>query len=221
MSNSYIESLISSIRFKKLVWLIEEFEGFNAKIYKDIAGNLTVGYGHEIIGQVEQDLSLKSLNFSSTQLAQGLSKESAFQLLAYDINARANIQSLFQIDMPDSVWIALTSLCFNIGLANFKQSTIAKLVPSLDLYQIADSMAAWRESSGKFSQGIAKRRLCEILILLQKSLDTTSPLLPSKQFKAPCHLTFIDENWLRLLPSLRNEVVTNYTLYTKNFKDLN
>jgi lysozyme len=212
-----LKDLLASQRFKQLAWLIESFEGFKGTIYRDIGGRSTVGYGHEIIGSVEKDAELKYLGLSLESLSKGLTQEGAYKLLAYDVFDRANIQRDLKMPLEDNVWIALTSFCFNIGLGNFEKSKVLKLLPALNFYQIADSLSSWRECNDKFSVGLAKRRLIEVLVLLQKPLDANSSLLPSQQLKAPSKMPFTDENWVRLSQALRKGVSDAYALHTKAF----
>ena len=60
-----INNLSSKPSFKMVSWLIDSLEGFRSNIYDDVAGNLTIGYGHEIIGHIEEDSGFKFLNLSS------------------------------------------------------------------------------------------------------------------------------------------------------------
>lgn len=214
---SSIATIILEPRVKQLIWLIKIFEGFNASVYKDSAGHSTIGYGHEIIGSLNQDEGLKYLNLPLSQIEKGLSESLASQLLGHDILNRIDTTITSFKNISDSVWVALTSFCFNIGTHNFRKSEAFKYLPSFNLYKIADSLSSWRECNKVFSQGIAKRRFIEVLILLQKSIDPSSSLLPSQQWGSPCPLPFTDENWVRLSPQLKNDIDKIYTLYTKNF----
>lgn len=192
-----VESLLVRKPFKKLAWLIERFEGFRTKTYYDSVGKATIGYGHEILNH---DESLIFLKLTLLQLTEGITEEIAQRLLAHDILSRANI-NIFNIpNLLDHQWIALTSFCFNIGENNFRKSSALKLMNEGKLYEAADSLCSWRDSNEIFSEGIAKRRLCEMLILLQKEISIESRLSITQQLKSPYSMKFSDENWAKLSP---------------------
>lgn len=207
-----------SQRFKMINWLIEILEGFKSSIYKDIGGNDTIGYGHHIMDQIEKDIAFKILNFSLQDIVyQGLNKDHACQLLAYDIIDRANISNYIKVDLTDHKWVALTSFCFNIGNYHFQKSHAYHHIHTYDFYQAADSLSSWRECQNQFSEGLAKRRLCEVMIFLEQPLDIKSSLLPSQQFNAPHAMPFTDENWTKLPLHLKEEALNIYFQYIQNF----
>ena len=215
-----LNDLVVSARFQKLVWLLQRLEGFQAKVYPDIAGNLTIGYGHELMGGMLQDPGVRSLGLSLSQLQAGLSPENALQLLAHDIFHRANIQKAILITIPDPLWVSLSSFCFNVGFTSFLKSQAFQSLASGNIHDIVNSLASWRGVKSIFSPGIAKRRLCEILILMQKPLVIQSSASPSEQWQTPMPLTFLDDNWYRLSTSIKQEALDLYNLYQTTFPPL-
>ena len=212
-----LDSFLNSSRFQRMRWLLERLEGFRATVYPDIGGYYTIGYGHQILGSLEKDPALQLLNLTLQHVTEGLSQETANHLLAHDLMYRANIQTCFNTDLEENVWIALTSFCFNVGLSRFQQSKAFKFFHLNNLYQTAESLSSWRGCEYAFSEGIAKRRLCEVMILLQKPLTIDSLFLPSKQFESPYPMTFTDDNWTKVSSPLKEEAIDLYHQYRKKF----
>lgn len=108
---------------KALPGLIADAAAFTARmeghvkngygLYKDIAGNLTVGFGH---------LVKKGEDFSG-----GLDQQGALELLAKDMqSAFSTVKSLVHVKTSDHQQKALTDLAFNIGAEAFSKSTLLK-----------------------------------------------------------------------------------------------
>lgn len=56
---------------------------------------------------------------------------------------------------------AMTSLAYNIGLGNFRKSTLLKKFNAGDIYGAADQFQVWRKANGKVMQGLINRRADE------------------------------------------------------------
>jgi len=56
---------------------------------------------------------------------------------------------------------AVTSLCYNIGLANYKTSTVARLIGDGDMHGAARAFLLWNKARGKILQGLVNRRKIE------------------------------------------------------------
>ena len=57
---------------------------------------------------------------------------------------------------------ALVSLDYNIGVGNFKSSSVVKNLTAGDFAAAAQSFALWNKSGGQVSQGLVNRRNMEI-----------------------------------------------------------
>lgn len=171
--------------------LIKYFESYRATSYFDVTNHPTIGYGHLITP------SEFELYHNIT-----LTEDQAEELLQKDIEERANIADVVpDLDQYSMGQIAaLTSLCFNIGIVNFKMSTLLKHLKAKQ--DITDDFAQWRRSGGKIYQGLEKRRLVEQMIYRDDVLDPRGDL-PSVQWEKDLPTT--DENWKNLKPIIRLE----------------
>jgi lysozyme len=92
--------------------LIKEFEGVKLDAYQDVAGIWTIGYGH--IRGVTPGMHISS--------------EEAEQILHDDLaGAEAAVDTATSgADTTDNQFAAMVAFTFNVGSANFRQSTLLK-----------------------------------------------------------------------------------------------
>ena len=137
-----------TINMDKIIYFIKKLEGLRLKEYKDIAGVKTIGVGHtghdvyegmEITEEQADDLLKKDL----TNVINGL-----------------NISLKTQLNENQST--AIISFVFNIGLGNFKKSTVFSLINQGNLKGGSEHMALWNKAGIYVSKGLEKRRQEEI-----------------------------------------------------------
>jgi lysozyme len=135
--------------------LIKHFEGWEPLAYNDPVGYCTIGYGHLISLRRCEDTDLGK--YSSA-----LSESAGEILLITDTNsARLAVQDLVSVDLTDEQFSALSSLVFNIGKENFKNSTILKLLNSREYEFASREFSRWVRSKGQILLGLVERRGCE------------------------------------------------------------
>lgn len=133
--------------------LIKEFEGFRSSPYYDVAGKLTIGYGHLIKAG-------ESFSFISESKAQ--------ELLAKDTaEAVSAVENLVDVPLSANQKAALVSFVFNVGTGNFANSTMLKLLNGGDYAAAAMQFDRWVLAGGKVSQGLANRRAKEKALFLK------------------------------------------------------
>lgn len=124
---------------------IKYFEGFAATAYRCPAGVLTIGYGH------------------TKNVAPGMTitEDAANSLLLQDLRPCEDEVNLL-CPLTQGQFDALCSLCFNIGLGNFRKSTLRKMVVS-DRWdkKIASEFMKWKFSGKKVLAGLVARRKWE------------------------------------------------------------
>lgn len=135
--------------------LIKSFEGLRLKAYPDPgSGNepITICYGTTIypngIKVVMEDVK---------------TQEECEQFLLHDVqNFSEQVRKYIKRTLTDNQFGALVSFAYNVGIANFKNSTLLKKVNinPKDL-SIASEFAKWKTSSGKVLQGLVRRRQAE------------------------------------------------------------
>lgn len=137
---------------------IKQMEGLATKAYKDIAGVLTIGYGHVIkAGE----------NFSLISSAQ------ADELLQQDAETATNaVNRLVKVPLTDNQRAALISLVFNIGAGAFGGSTLLRALNARNYQGAADQFRVWNKArnptTGKLdiSTGLMNRREQERTLFL-------------------------------------------------------
>ena len=120
-------------------------------IYKDIAGNLTAGYGH-LVKQGE--------DFSH------LDRAGALALLAKDLGAAvASVSKLVKVKLSKNQQDALADFVFNVGKGNLAKSTLLKKLNSGDFAGAANEFERYNKVllHGHYvvNQGLANRRAAE------------------------------------------------------------
>lgn len=122
---------------------IKKFEGLRLKAYVCAAGVCTIGYGHtsgvkpgDIITQAQADAFF----------------EADIATVEKQINALSLNLGQYQFD-------AVVSFCFNLGIGNFKGSTLYKKIKA-DAYDstIPAEFKKWIYGGGKILPGLVSRR---------------------------------------------------------------
>ena len=105
-----------------------------------------------------------------------LTKKQALELLVQDLElfergVARQLQSLGAKkveEYPQNQIDALISFAFNVGLGNFSRSTLLKKIGDNDLSGAAKEFLKWNKAAGKVIEGLAKRRLVEAAIFINK-----------------------------------------------------
>src|SRR6185503_16203294 len=103
--------------------LIKDFENWAPTPYDDAVGNCTIGYGHLIAPRPCRSADLAQVDHG--KFAKGLTEPEGLALLNQDTTiARVAVQELVTVGLSNNQFGALTSFVFNIGRANFAESTM-------------------------------------------------------------------------------------------------
>jgi lysozyme len=135
--------------------LIKRFEGYRRKAVQLPDGRWTVGYGHTLTARQGAEVS----------------EQDAEALLLYDLIAVAHVvnEHTYTTLTPNQ-FDALSAFAFNIGLDNFRQSTVLKRVNEGALIQAAFAMELWRKAHFQGERivvdALVRRRAAEKLLFL-------------------------------------------------------
>lgn len=134
--------------------LIKQWEGCELVAYKDVAGVLTIGYGH-----------------TGSDVHEGLviNEARAEQLLRLDLERfEGGVNGLLgDAAVSQNQFDALVSLAYNIGLGNFSRSTVLRKVKEGDFEGAGRAFLMWRKArdpeTGRLRvvQGLLNRRRAE------------------------------------------------------------
>jgi lysozyme len=143
---------------QKCVDLVKLYEGCKLKAYKDQGGVWTVGYGATGYG-INKD----------TVWTQ---EQADYQLLTR-LNAFASqVSSAVGLRVNQNQFDAMVSLCYNIGPAAFRGSTLVKLVNDRDYEAAGKQFLKWDRVGGVYSAGLEARRMAEMALFATSSLYT-------------------------------------------------
>lgn len=108
---------------------LKDREGFRATPYKDTGGKLTIGFGHLV---------------KPGEVFGALSSVEATALLERDVAiAETCINNFVREPLNQNEFDALISFVFNLGCANFKGSTLLKLLNKGDFDAAANEFVKW------------------------------------------------------------------------------
>ena len=138
---------------QNLIGYLKLKEGFEPKVYKDIAGYPTIGYGHK----------LTQAEIAGQTFAAGVTQAQALKLLKQDlIPTEKTVNKGVQVPINQNQFDALVDFTYNVGSGNFLTSTALKKINQSDWESVADALALFNKVTvnGKkvVSRGLAKRR---------------------------------------------------------------
>ena len=148
--------LISATLMKassKALELIKQFEGLRLKAYLCPGGVWTIGYGHT----------------SGVKSGMVITKAQAEEFLLSDIAVFEKAVNDQNLDLTQNMFDALVSFTFNVGVGNFKRSTLlCKIKVNQWDNSIMDEFLRWVYSKGRVLPGLQRRRLAEMKLYFSK-----------------------------------------------------
>lgn len=139
--------------------IAKPFEGLSLKPYHDPVGYPTIGYGHLLSKQPWADLS----QWKPITLAEA---ESMLQADMYTALKQVMAASPV-LDEPDN-WqrlAALSDFVFNLGIGQYKASTLKRKVDAEDWEAAQVQIKRWIRARGKVLKGLVLRREAEARLL--------------------------------------------------------
>jgi len=141
---------------QKGVELIVSFEGFSNKPYRDSGGVWTIGYGNTYIKNTKVHATTASI-----------SKEQGLTLLKETIReTEILMRRIIKGELNQNRWDSLVSLTYNIGIGNFKKSSVLKYLNDNNFIKASNAFMLWDKSGGKVLTGLVNRRKKEKNVFL-------------------------------------------------------
>lgn len=135
--------------------LIKQFEGLRLEAYLCPAGIWTIGYGHT----------------SGVSPNSFITIQEADEYLHRDVATIEMQLNKLNLSLRQCQWDAIVSFVFNVGIGNFKASTLlAKIRINPDDNSIIDEFLRWVYANGKVIRGLQKRRLTEMKLYFSDKL---------------------------------------------------
>ncbi len=137
--------------YEKAIDLIKKHEGFNARPYKCPAGVLTIGYGRTI--------NVKPYDIT-TEEAETIWLDKYVKTIADQILAVAKVK------LSNNQICALIDFIYNLGIGNFKSSTLLRKINQGDFSAAANEFLKWNKAGGIVLKGLENRRIAERMLFL-------------------------------------------------------
>lgn len=140
--------------------LIKKFEGYSDRPYKCPAGIPTIGYGNTYYPNgVKVKLTDKQIT-----------KEYANEMLAFVAdNFAKDVLKVVKSNITVNQLNALTAFAYNLGMTNFRNSSLLKLVNiNPNDAMIAKEFLKWNKANGKVLNGLTNRRIAESALYFSK-----------------------------------------------------
>ena len=132
--------------------LIESFEGFSPKPYKDVAGIWTIGVG-SIYGT-------NGKRVKSTH--KHITKKEALQLMERDLKrTEIKITQLVKVPITQNQFSALCSFVYNVGSGAFQRSTARMKLNRGNYKGCANEFLRWKYAGKRAIPGLLRRRKAE------------------------------------------------------------
>ena len=126
---------------------IKAEEGYREVPYTDAGGVLTVGYGH---------------TGKDVRAGVNVSKEEAEALLRADLaTAETVVNKYVTVVLNQHQFDALVSFVYNVGVSNFKTSTLLRTINANRTDEISNQFMRWVFVKGKRNKGLVNRRATE------------------------------------------------------------
>ncbi|HLI03991.1 MAG TPA: lysozyme [Terracidiphilus sp.] len=128
--------------------LLKESEGFRRKVYLDVNGLPTIGYGHRLL--------------PPESFPDGVTEEQAGELLAADIReAEQAVRRLVRVPLSQGQFDALVDFCFNLGSGRLAASTLLADLNSGRYDAAAEQLLLWDHAGNRESAALRARRQAE------------------------------------------------------------
>ena len=140
--------------------LIKKFEGYSDRPYRCPASIPTIGFGNTYYPNgVKVKLTDKQIT-----------KEYANEMLAFVAdNFAKDVLKVVKSNITVNQLNALTSFAYNLGMTNFRNSSLLKLVNNNpNDANIAKEFLKWNKANGKVLNGLTNRRIAESALYFSK-----------------------------------------------------
>jgi len=131
--------------------LIKKSEGFRDRVYLDVAGFPTIGYGHLIKPH--------------ESFPNGVTEAQAAEILSSDVqDAEQSVARLVKVALTQGQFDALVDFCFNLGAGRLAGSTLLREL-NVGNHQVAgEQLLAWDHAGCVVVAGLKARRQAELLL---------------------------------------------------------
>jgi lysozyme len=129
--------------------LLKRSEGFRSRVYLDVAGLPTIGYGHQLL--------------HSDSFPNGIDEQQATNLLACDVrDAEQAVERLVRVPLTQGQFDALVDFTFNLGASRLSGSSLLQLLNKGHYDAAAEQLLRWDHAGGQEYAALKARRQAEV-----------------------------------------------------------
>ena len=151
--------------------LIKQFESCKLTAYKADKSEkyYTIGWGHY---------------GADVKCNMTISRKKADEIFLKDIKYFEEcVNSCVKVPITQSMFNALVSFTYNVGVGNLKKSSLLKYVNKCQFKKASREFKKWNKCGGKVLNGLVRRRKVEEIEFLREGLEPTAKV--SNTFKIP------------------------------------
>jgi lysozyme len=128
--------------------LLKRSEGLRLRVYRDVAGFQTIGYGHRIL--------------CAEHYLAGITEAQAAALLAQDVEGAEDcVRHLVRVPLTQGQFDALVDFIYNLGVARLANSTLLRELNAGRYDDAAQQLLLWDHAGEKEIAGLKARREAE------------------------------------------------------------
>ncbi|MGD0910342.1 MAG: lysozyme [Terracidiphilus sp.] len=129
--------------------LIKKSEGFRERVYLDVEGYPTIGYGHRLV--------------HPETFPNGINESQGTSLLYNDIcDAKRAVARLVKVQLTQGQFDALVDFVFNLGQLRLAESTLLRDLNSGRIAEAGEQLLRWDHAGTKENAGLKTRREAEL-----------------------------------------------------------
>ena len=128
--------------------LLKKSEGFRSRVYLDVAGVPTIGYGHRLL--------------RGESFPEGIDEPNAARILAGDLRqAEETVRRLVKVQIEQGQFDALVDFCFNLGAGRLAASTLLQDLNAGKFDAAAEQLLHWDHAGTREVAALKARRQAE------------------------------------------------------------
>jgi lysozyme len=128
--------------------LLKSSEGFRNRVYLDVAGIPTIGYGHRL--------------HRSESFPNGIDEPKAAEILASDLReVEQAVRRLVKVPLTEGQFDALVDFCFNLGAGRLAASTLLSDLNAGKYDEAVEQLLRWDHAAGQEFPALKARREAE------------------------------------------------------------
>lgn len=134
--------------------LLKRAEGFRSRVYLDVDGYPTIGYGHRLV--------------HPETFPHGIGEVQAAGLLAGDVrDAERAVERMVKVPLTQGQFDALVDFCFNLGQGRLAESTLLKDLNAGEYDAAAEQLLRWDHAGAQENAGLKARREAEFQLWME------------------------------------------------------